>query len=80
MTEPCKHEPWEKDVAVDADGFCPLCQTAEVDRLREENEGLRLVLTNIRPIIETLNWNSEGEYDAHLGEIDGTLKSGHGQP
>ena len=30
----CIHDVFERDVAVDADGFCPLCQTAKIEELR----------------------------------------------
>lgn len=30
----CKHEIWEQDTASHADGLCPLCLHAEIERLR----------------------------------------------
>ena len=30
----CPHDITERDVAVSADGYCPLCQAVELERLR----------------------------------------------
>lgn len=34
----CKHEIWEKDTAVDADGFCPLCMAVKLAKYRKALE------------------------------------------
>jgi hypothetical protein len=58
---PCTHDFVERELAVTADGYCPLCQAAQLatlranhedlrhncSRLNEANERLRSVLTNL---------------------------------
>jgi hypothetical protein len=48
----CPHELWERESDVTADGSCPICLRAEVERLKEELEnerGVRLAIerTNV---------------------------------
>lgn len=40
----CTHDITEREVAVTADGYCPLCQASEIKKLRKENERLRNAL------------------------------------
>jgi hypothetical protein len=40
----CNHSISDQDIAVIADGMCPLCQAIEIERLRAENKRLRAAL------------------------------------
>jgi hypothetical protein len=40
----CNHSISDQDIAIIADGMCPLCQAIEIERLRAENKRLRAVL------------------------------------
>ena len=37
----CTHRPTEQDIAVSADGMCPLCMATEIERLTHEIEILK---------------------------------------
>lgn len=50
----CPHEAWERDVAAEADGLCPLCLQAMLelsDRRLQDSERLR---TNLAAEIDRL--------------------------
>jgi len=50
----CTHDFIEREGAVLADGYCPLCQAAEIERLREQVETLRELREYDRKIISQL--------------------------
>jgi hypothetical protein len=64
----CPHEIWEMDIAAVADGLCPLCSQAEIERLRAEVDWLNEQIGTVRAvdraatieecarIAETMNW------------------------
>ena len=46
----CNHDLTEREVAVAADGYCPLCQATELTRLQQSNaelvEALKTIVAN----------------------------------
>jgi hypothetical protein len=52
MSETCTHDFTEREIAVTADGYCPLCMAAEIERLQTELASLRDLVESMR--LETL--------------------------
>ena len=44
----CTHEAHEKDVAVDADGYCPLCLAAELEATKAKLDEFRAITKRYR--------------------------------
>ena len=71
----CTHEAWERDVASEADGLCPLCLQAELSALRERVAGLEAMLYEINSMNDMANlndaelWNVNGETQNRVDEL-----------
>jgi hypothetical protein len=64
---PCRHAHWESEAAV-ADGMCPICLAAEIERLRAERDDLMKANALLHALID----NREAEIErlrAALKEI-----------
>jgi hypothetical protein len=51
----CTHDIVERDVAVSADGYCPLCQAAEIARLKAALNDI--VLLDGKHMTTTKRWD-----------------------
>jgi hypothetical protein len=51
----CPHDFIEREIAVTADGYCPLCMQAEIERLRTENRFLFDVIKDDALLVERYN-------------------------
>jgi hypothetical protein len=68
----CQHEFWERESAV-ADGFCPICQCAEIGRLKtdlkEQRELYRHDCAKLMDEIERLRAERDFWQRAHVAAL-----------
>jgi hypothetical protein len=71
----CPHDITERDVAVSADGYCPLCQAIEIKQLKATLRRLKIALkeANLQRLPRK-NWKQEARYTANKLKQNGILK------